>query len=544
MFSKFQNLQNLDLSSNSLSLHSNGTSIDYTLPNLQNLYLSSCNVSKFPRFLRGSKSLLTLDLSDNRIYDKIPEWMWDVGKDSLYYLNLSHNFLTDTEQLPWKEIAVIDLSSNLIHGDLPIPPLTTYSFSISNNSLSGEISSLICSMSSLAFLDLSHNNLRGIIPQCFGNLSRSVQSLNLGKNKFHGIIPPIFAKGCQLMNLNLNGNQLGGPLPRSIIHCKSLEVLDLGNNKINDTFPYWLGSLPLLQVLVLRSNQLQGSIHDTRSNLSFSKIQIFDLSSNYLTGPLPVRYIKNFKAMVNLTKDLSAIPYMGVNFLNGGPQTFDRFYSYSTGIAIKGQEFELEKIFTKLMSIDLSNNKFQGDIPKVIGKLNSLKGLNISHNNLSGCIPASIGNMVSLEWLDLSSNKLIGMIPGSLLDLISLSFFNVSQNHLEGQIPQGKQFNTFGNDSYEGNKGLCGFPVSKGCSYSVSPPSNLLEEDGSNLNIAFGWKVVLIGYGCGVVFGLAMGYVVFQTGKPKWFVSLVEDRHHKRRKTSKIGNRSGGGRRI
>ncbi|XP_022735517.1 receptor-like protein 12 [Durio zibethinus] len=471
MFSKLQNLGVLDLSSSHLSLNSNGTSAVYTLPNLRYLSLPSCNVSKFPQFLRGSKSLLYLDLS--------------------------------------------------------------------NNSLSGKVSSLICNMTSLRFLDLSHNNLSGIIPKCLGNLSESLRMLNLQMNKFHGIIPPTFTKGCQLKNLNLNGNQLEGPLTRSILNCRGLEVLDLGDNRINDTFPHWLGSLPELQVLVLRSNQLQGSIQDNRSNLSFSKIQIFDISSNSFSGVLPVRYLKNFKAMINLTENESATRYMGVK-----DGTVGTFYSYSIEIAIKGVKMEVVKIFIKLTSIDLSNNKFQGEIPKAIGNLNSLKGLNLSRNNLSGCIPTSIGNLISLEWLDLSSNKLVGTIPEKLLDLTSLSIFNVSENHLQGQIPQGKQFNTFGNDSYEGNRGLCGFPVSKGCGNSELPPSNLLEEDGSKSNIAFGWKAVLTGYGCGVVFGLVMGYFVFQTGKPKWIVALVEDRHHMRRKRSKIGNRNGGGRRT
>ncbi|XVF07279.1 hypothetical protein REPUB_Repub06bG0124700 [Reevesia pubescens] len=537
MFSKLQNLRELDLSSNSLSLNSSGTSTDYTLPNLTTVYLSSCNVNEFPQFLRGSESLLALDLSHNRIYGKIPKWMWDVGKDSLSYLNLSHNSLTKVEQLPWKEMFYLDLSSNLIHGDLPIPPSTTNVFLISNNTLSGEISSLICNLSNLEILDLSHNNLAGIIPQCFGNLSKRALMMNLGMNKFYGIIPPTFAKGCQLSNLNLNGNQLEGPLTRSIINCRGLEVLDLGNNKINDTFPHWLGSLPQLQVLVLRSNQLHGSLHDTRSGLSFSKIQIFDLSSNHFTGSLPVRYVTNFKSMINLIKDESAMSYMGVVDRSNGI-----FYSYSVGITIKGQELELVKIFTMLTSIDLSNNKFEGEVPKVIGKLNSLKGLNLSHNQLSGCIPTSAGNLTNLEWLDLSSNKLVGKIPDSLLDVTSLAFLNLSENQLDGRIPQGKQFNTFGNDSYEGNMGLCGFPVSKGC--NEPPPPPILLEDGSKSSIAFGWKVVVIGYGCGVIFGLAMGYVVFQTGKPKWFVTLVEDHHHKRRKISKISNRRGGGRRM
>ncbi|XVF77195.1 hypothetical protein PTKIN_Ptkin14bG0022500 [Pterospermum kingtungense] len=285
---------------------------------------------------------------------------------------------------------------------------------------------------------------------------------------------------------------------RSIVNCTSLEVLDLGNNKINDTLPHWLGSLPQLQVLVLRSNQLHGSINDSRPSTSFSKIQIFDFSSNYFTGRVSVRYINNFKSMINLTFNESAKPYMGVRGNHS-----NMFYSYSIGIGMKGLELEVVKIFTKLTSTDLSNNK----------------------------------NSINLEWLDLSSNQLVGAIPERLVDLTFLSVFNVSKNQLEGQIPLGKQFGTFGNDSYEGNKELCGFPVSKGCSNSEPPPSNLMEEDNSELNISFDWKVVFIGYGCGVVFGLAMGYVVLQTCKPKWLVTLVEDQYHKKGKTSKIGNR-------
>ncbi|XVF79515.1 hypothetical protein PTKIN_Ptkin14bG0229200 [Pterospermum kingtungense] len=539
MFSKLQNLKLLHLSSNRLSLQSNGSSADYTLPNLQHLYLSSCNVSEFPHFLRGSKSLKFLDLSYNRIGGKIPKWMLDVGKDTLVYLNLSHNSLTDIEQLPWKNIDFLDLSSNLIHGDLPLPPLTTSIFFISNNSLSGDISPLICNVISLRFLDLSHNNLGGIIPQCFGTLSNSLSLLNLRMNKLLGVIPPTFEEGCQLKNLNLNGNQIEGHITRSVINCRDLEVLDLGNNKINDTFPHWLGSLSQLKVLVLRSNHLQGSMQDSCPGLSFSKIQIFDLSSNYFSGALPVRCITNFKSMINLTFNESAMRYMGMS-----DRGDDLFYSYSIGLVMKGVELELVKIFTMLTSIDLSNNKLDGEIPKVIGKLNSLKGLNLSHNNLAGCIPTSMGSLLNLEWLDLSSNKLTGMVPESLLDVTSLSFLNLSENQLVGCIPRGNQFNTFENSSYYGNEGLRGFPLSRDCSNKTKPPpSNLPEEDGSKSNITFGWKVVLIGYGCGVVFGLAVGYIVFRTGKPKWFVTLFEDRPH-RRKTSKIGNRRTVGRRI
>ncbi|KAL1103216.1 hypothetical protein V6Z11_D05G423100 [Gossypium hirsutum] len=537
-------LKVIDLSQNQFKF-----SMFSNLPNLKSLeylFLNNNNLSgvidEFPQFLKGLKSLESLDLSCNKIQGKIPQWMQEVGNVSLTYLNVSHNSFTEVEHFPWNIIEVLDLSSNLIRGNLPIPASTINLFLISNNSFNGEVSSLICNASSLRILDLSHNNLSGTIPQCFGNLSNSLQFLNLKKNKFYGTIPPTFAEGCQLSNFNLNGNPLEGPLTPSILNCNGLEVLDLGNNKINDTFPHWLGSLPQLQVLVLKSNHMHGSlcVNSSKSSPFFSKIQIFDLSSNYFSGPLPVRYINSFKAIINLEKIGSTMSYMGVYAQRGSA-----FYTYSIGIVMKGQDMELVKIFTMWMIIDLSNNQFEGGIPKVIGKLNLLKGLNLSHNNLNGGIPTSIGNLTSLEWLDLSSNRLSGTIPNRLADLPFLSSFNVSQNQLHGQIPQGKQFNTFGNDSYEGNKGLCGFPVSKGCNSIEPAPPNVLEKDGSKSNISFGWKVVLIGYGCGVVFGMVVGYVVFQTGKPKWLVNLVEIQHEKkRRRKSKDGSRSNGRRRI
>ncbi|KAG4203785.1 hypothetical protein ERO13_A04G005750v2 [Gossypium hirsutum] len=502
MFSNLPNLKYLDLSYNSLSLTSNSTST----VNLTSLLLSSCNLSEFPQFLKGLKSLEWLDLCYNRIEGKIPQWMQEVGIDSLRYLNISHNSLTEVEQFPWKNIAFLDLSSNLIR--LPILASTINIFLISKNSFNGEVSSLICNASALQILDLSHNNLSGKIPQCFGNLSNSLEFLNLKKNKD------------KLSNFNLNGNLLEGPLTPSILNCKGLEVLNLGNNKINDTFPHWLGGLPQLQVLVLKSNHMHGSlcVNSSKSSPFFSKIQIFDLSSNYFSGPLPVRYINSFKAIINLEKIGSTVSYMGENDHGGRG-----FYTYSIGIVIKGQYMELVKIFNMWTIIDLSNNQFEGGIPKVIGKLNLLKGLNLSHNNLNGGIPTSIGNLISLEWLDLSSNRLSGTIPNRLAELPFLSSLNVSENQLHGQIPQGKQFNTFGN----------------GCNIIEPPPPNVLEKDGSKSNIAFGWKVALIGYGCGVVFGMFVGYVVFQTGKPKWLVNLVENQHEKRRKRkSKKGNRS------
>ncbi|GLT39734.1 hypothetical protein SLA2020_139100 [Shorea laevis] len=86
-------------------------------------------------------------------------------------------------------------------------------------------------------------------------------------------------------------------------------------------------------------------------------------------------------------------------------------YQYSLVVTWKRSNRELQGILTVFSSIHLSNNKFEGEIPDVIGKLSSLKGLNLSHNNLTSQIPLSLGNLTNLEWLDLSSNELAGKIP-------------------------------------------------------------------------------------------------------------------------------------
>ncbi|EOY12095.1 Receptor like protein 33 [Theobroma cacao] len=208
-----------------------------------------------------------------------------------------------------------------------------------------------------------------------------------------------------------------------------------------------------------------------------------------------------------------------MSYMGTGGRAPGDFYGYSTRIAIKGQEMELEKIFSGFTSIDLSNNEFQGEIPKVIGKLDSLKELNLSHNNLSSCIPTTMGNLTALESLDLSSNKLVGKIPEQLTSLGSLEVLNLSQNQLVGPIPKGKQFNTFGNDSYAGNLGLCGFPLSKSCDNTEAP---IFPEEADS-EFGFEWKAALMGYGSGLVFGISAAYIMFTLGKPRRLVRMVEE---------------------
>ncbi|KAI8538026.1 hypothetical protein RHMOL_Rhmol09G0068700 [Rhododendron molle] len=145
--------------------------------------------------------------------------------------------------------------------------------------------------------------------------------------------------------------------------------------------------------------------------------------------------------------------------------------------------------------------------------------MNLSHNSLSGHLPSLLGNIAVLESLDLSSNQLTGKIPGELTRLTFLAVLNFSKNHLVGPIPHGNQFDTFQNDSYVGNSGLCGLPLSKKCGDSEVPPQPISpdddddDDDDDDFASGFTWRIMLMGYGCGLVIGVTMGLVMFLTGR-------------------------------
>jgi Leucine-rich repeat (LRR) protein len=517
-FGNLVQLGYLDLSSNNFTGQIPDSFANLTL--LKELYLSN-NQLQGPIHSQLSTilDLYILFLYGNLLNGTIPSFLFALP--SLWNLDLHNNqFIGNIGEFQHNSILqVLDLSNNSLHGPIPssIFKQENLRFLIlaSNNKLTWEVPSSICKLKSLRVLDLSNNNLSGSAPQCLGNFSNMLSVLHLGMNNLRGTIPSTFSEGSNLQYLNLNGNELEGKIPLSIVNCTMLEFLNLGNNKIEDTFPYFLEMLPELKILVLKSNKLQGFMKGPTTFNSFSKLQILDISENNLSGPLPEEFFNGLEGMMNVDQDMI---YMTVKNSSG--------YTYSIEMTWKGLEIEFVKIQSILRVLDLSKNSFTGEIPKPIGKLKGLQQLNLSHNFLTGHIQSSLGFLTNLQSLDMSSNMLTGRIPVQLTDLTFLQVLNLSQNKLEGPIPVGKQFNTFDPSSFQGNLGLCGFPMPTKCNNGVVPPlqpSNFNEGDDSTLfEDGFGWKAVAMGYGCGFVFGVTMGYIVFRTRRPAWFHRMVE----------------------
>ncbi|GMN40380.1 hypothetical protein TIFTF001_009606 [Ficus carica] len=124
MAQRLRNLISLDLSYNSLSVGTSGNHSSWSsFSKISRLMLASCHLTVFPN-LKNQSKLVYLDLSDNEIHGKVPNWIWEVGNGSLIYLNLSRNYLEGMQE-PYKLpsfLTTLDLHSNHMQGKIPALP--------------------------------------------------------------------------------------------------------------------------------------------------------------------------------------------------------------------------------------------------------------------------------------------------------------------------------------------------------------------------------------------------------------------------------------
>ncbi|KAH0635818.1 hypothetical protein KY289_035733 [Solanum tuberosum] len=545
LIGKLRNLSRLELSYNNMTVDVSRCNLtSFTFPQLNILKLASCRLQKFPD-LKNQSRMIHLDLSDNQIRGEIPNWIWGISGGGLTHLNLSFNQLEYVEQ-PYNassNLFVLDLHSNRLKGDLPIPPSSAiyvdYSsnnlnnaipldignslalasfFSVANNSITGIIPESICNVSYLQVLDFSNNALSGTIPKCLLEYSTTLGVLNIGNNRLHGVIPDSFPIGCALQTLDLSENKFQGKLPKSLVNCKLLEVLNVRNSRLVDHFPCMLRNSKSLRVLVLRSNQFSGNLQCEVTRNSWKNLQIIDIASNNFTGVLNAEFFSNWRGMMVADDYVeTGRNHIQYKFF----QISNLYYQDTVTLTIKGMELELVKILRVFTSIDFSSNRFQGVIPDTIGNLSSLYVLNLSHNALEGPIPKSIGKLQMLESLDLSTNHLSGEIPSELASLTFLAALNLSFNKLFGKIPSTNQFQTFSADSFEGNRGLCGLPLNVTCKSDtpeLKPAPSFQEDSDSD----YEWKFIFAAVGYVVGAANTISLLWFYEPVKKWFDKHIE----------------------
>ncbi|KAL1174761.1 hypothetical protein V6Z11_A04G038300 [Gossypium hirsutum] len=356
-------IRELDLSFVSLSSANDWSQVINKLPFLEELSLSHCDL---PSISPSSFSFTNFSTS-------------------LTSLDLSGNSLTSSFVYPW----LFNVSSNLVSLDL------------SMNQLKGPIPEAFGNMITMQELYLSHNQLEGEIFKSFGNMC-SLAFLDMESNHLStfGIVQntSLSCTSYSLRELSLAYNQLkGNSVLNEITKLPSLSVLDLGYNLLNGTIKESIGQLPNLKVFRLAGN-------------AFDNVVISEAHFSNLTeiGPRFPIWIRTQTALVFL--DISA------------SEISDPIGSGTHLIS--------------LYVLDLSYNLFSSEVPGCIAEFERWKVLNLADNSLSGPIPSSLGSLDSLQMLSLRGNKFSGELPSSLHNCKMLKFLDLSDNELSGEIPK------------------------------------------------------------------------------------------------------------
>jgi hypothetical protein len=213
--------------------------------------------------------------------------------------------------------------------------------------------------------------------------------------------------------------------------------------------------------LNLTGNQLYGPV--PRSFGDLKELTHLDLSYNELDGELP----SSLSGMLNLVG-----LYVQKNRLSG---SVDELSSMS--------------IAWKIETMNLSNNFFDGDLPRSFGNLSYLTYLDLHGNKFTGGIPLELGNLVQLAYFDVSGNRISGQIPEKLCALVNLFYLNLAENSLEGPVPGSGICLNLSKISLAGNKDLCGKIMGLDCRIKSFDKSYYLNA----------WGLAGIAVGCMIV---------------------------------------------
>lgn len=316
------------------------------------------------------------------------------------------------------------------------------------------------SLVSLTHLNFTFSNLDGQVPLQLSRLSRLVSldlSISGGVTLESSVLKAIIQNLTQLRDFALDHVYLASIEPSTFANLPtSLTSLSLNQCDLKGEFPGNIISYPNLKKLILSEN---GDLTGDFSTYTWSNsLQHLDIQFTNTAGKLP-NSIGNLKSLQYL--DVSGCKFSGSIPASIG-NLKDMWYLGLFRNDFSGPIPHSLANLEQLKFLALSENRLAGKIPNVFGKLTKLIGLGLGVNRLTGTIPSSICQISKLQILVLSNNTLSGTIPPCLGKLTSLESFDVSNNHLVGPIPSGR-LRKFHNESYEGNPGLCGFPLSKKC---------------------------------------------------------------------------------
>ncbi|KAK8274106.1 hypothetical protein V6Z12_D10G051600 [Gossypium hirsutum] len=257
---------------------------------------------------------------------------------------------------------------------------------------------------------------------------RYLNYLKIDQNFFTGPLPTFIGNLSRLGLLSVAHNSLSGPIPKEIGNLKRLYLLSLGVNNFSGTIPPELGNLVELQQLYINSCGLTGEIPSTFANLQ--NLQIVAASDTAFTGNIPEFIGSNWTRLESLRLE-------GNSFEGPIPSNIGKLSSLTilriTGIYNGSSSLDVIRNLKNISDLVLRNVLLTGSIPSDISDFQSLQKLDLSFNNLTGQIPSKLFNMKSLTYLFLGNNSLSGTLPSQKSKI--LKSIDVSYNQLSGNLP-------------------------------------------------------------------------------------------------------------
>ncbi|KAL6012774.1 Receptor-like protein kinase 7 [Asimina triloba] len=306
-------------------------------------------------------------------------------------------------------VAEIDLTDQNLAGPLPLASLcvlpSLVKLAVGSNSLSGPVDPALRNCSGLQHLDLAFNSLSGPLPD-FSNLVQ-LQVLNLSYNLFSGPFPSTsLGRLTNLTALELGDNPQfnPSPFPAEILGLGKLSRLYLTNCSLEGEIPPAIGGLVELTNLELSANSLNGTIPVEITKLT--KLWQLQLWWNNLSGKIPY----GFRNLSNL-----------------------KYFDASRNLLV-GDLREL-KYLTNLVSLQLYNNGFEGELPAEYGNFKNLVNLSLYSNRLSGLLPPELGSWAQFNLIDISDNGFEGPIPPDMCKQGTMKKLLVLNNRFSGEIP-------------------------------------------------------------------------------------------------------------
>ncbi|CAD5319630.1 unnamed protein product [Arabidopsis thaliana] len=411
-----------------------------------------------PSGIENLRNLEFVNLSgNNNLGGVIPSGFGSLAK--LKYLDLQGNsFSGEVMSLFSQLISVeyVDISRNSFSGSLDLG-LAKSSFvssirhlNVSGNSLVGELFAHdgIPFFDSLEVFDASSNQLSGSVPVF--SFVVSLKILRLQDNQLSASLPPglLQESSTILTDLDLSLNQLEGPI--GSITSSTLEKLNLSSNRLSGSLPLKVGHCAIID---LSNNKISGEL--SRIQNWGDSVEIIRLSSNSLTGTLPGQ-TSQFLRLTSLEAANNSLQGVLPFILGTYPELkeIDLSHNQLSGV-IPSNLF----ISAKLTELNLSNNNFSGSLPlqdaSTVGNL-SLTNIRLSHNSLGGVLSEELTRFHNLISLDLSYNNFEGNIPDGLPD--SLKMFTVSANNLSGNVPE--NLRRFPDSAFHPGNALLNVPIS------------------------------------------------------------------------------------